>query len=204
MAKNKINTDIFDKAIILAVNAHKGIGRKGNQLPYILHPMEAAAITATMTEDQEMLAAAVLHDVVEDTLVTIEEIRREFGSRVAMLVESESEEKTPGMERETWHYRKAKAMERLSKSSLEIKMIAMGDKLSNIRAMYRDYQVIGEGLWKKFNNPNPIEQGMYYGLLANVFGEDEFIREKPAYSEYAMLCEILFSDERDGDGNLIE
>ena len=83
-------------------------------------------------------------------------------------------------------------------------MIALGDKLSNVRAMYRDYQEIGEELWKKFNNPNPIEQGMYYGLLANAFGEDDFIRETPAFREYIDLCMELFSKEYDGDGNLIE
>lgn len=191
MAKNKINTDIFDKAIILAVNAHKGIGRKGNQLPYILHPMEAAAITATMTEDQEMLAAAVLHDVVEDTLVTIEEIRREFGSRVAMLVESESEEKTPGMERETWHYRKAKAMERLSKSSLEIKMIAMGDKLSNMRAIYRDYHAIGEKVWDRFNTKDPAEHAWHYRELAKALSD---LKDTDAYREFERLVSDIFPE----------
>ena len=77
---------ILDKAIIFAVNAHRGQFRKGSDTPYILHPMEAAAIVGTMTADDEVLAAAVLHDTVEDTGTTIEQIREQFGERVAALV----------------------------------------------------------------------------------------------------------------------
>lgn len=61
-----------------------------NVRSYIIHPMEAAAIVASITNDQEMLAAAILHDTVEDTDVTIEQIRELFGNRVAELVQHES------------------------------------------------------------------------------------------------------------------
>lgn len=57
---------MFEKAVIYATNAHNGQTRKGTNLPFIIHPMEVAAIVAAMTLDQDMLCAAVLHDVVED------------------------------------------------------------------------------------------------------------------------------------------
>ena len=194
----------FDEAIKFAVDAHSGMQRRRESTPYILHPLEAATIAGTMTSDAQVLAAAVLHDTLEDTTTTKEELERNFGKRVADLVKAESENKREGQpEDKTWRIRKEETIKHLRNASTEIRMIALGDKLSNIRAMTRDYAEIGEELWKKFNNPNPIYQGMYYGLLANVFGKDDFIRNTPEYKEYITLCAGLFSDERDGDGNLI-
>ena len=92
-----MNTELLDRAIIFAVKAHAGTERRGKGFPYIVHPMEAMEIVATMTPDQELLAAAALHDTVEDTDVTLEEIRENFGERVAMLVAHECEYKIPEM-----------------------------------------------------------------------------------------------------------
>ena len=120
-----------------------------------------------------------------------------------MAAESENKREDQPAE-ETWVIRKQETIRHLQKAGTEIRMIALGDKLSNVRAMCRDYAVIGEELWKKFNNPDPIEQGMVYGLLANVFWEDEQIRNTSAFEEYIQLCSELFGQERDGDGKLIE
>ena len=81
------------KAIEFAMDAHADATRKGKSRPYILHPLEAMNIAASLTEDEEVLAAAVLHDVVEDTDVKEAEIREVFGDRVADLVMAESEDK---------------------------------------------------------------------------------------------------------------
>ena len=95
---------MFEKAVIYATNAHNGQTRKGTNLPFIIHPMEVAAIVAAMTLDQDMLCAAVLHDVVEDCDgISIEDIRREFGDIVASYVHQESEDKS-----KTWVERKGK------------------------------------------------------------------------------------------------
>lgn len=84
---------VLDHAIAFATKAHEGQFRKGTQIPYILHPMEAAAIVGTMTTDDEIIAGAALHDVVEDTDTTLEDVVRLFGERVGSLVASESENK---------------------------------------------------------------------------------------------------------------
>ena len=85
--------ELLVKAISFAAKTHQGICRKGTNTPYILHPLEAAAIVSSMTDDIEVMAAAVLHDVLEDTDVTEDRIRFEFGPRVADLVSAESEDK---------------------------------------------------------------------------------------------------------------
>ena len=87
MANKPLDTTLLDRAIVFAVRAHAGTERRGKGFPYIVHPMEAVEIVATMTNDQELLAAAVLHDTVEDTDTTIEQIRAEFGHRVASLLQ---------------------------------------------------------------------------------------------------------------------
>ena len=131
MANKYIDTNLLDRAIIFAVKAHHNTERRGKGFPYIVHPMEAVEIVATITSDQELLAAAVLHDVIEDTDVTIEELRAEFGNRIAELVHSESDQFIDGIsEADSWHDRKQAAIDRLAAASYDAKIVAMGDKLS--------------------------------------------------------------------------
>ncbi len=160
--------DILDKAIIFATNAHSGSFRKGTNLPYIVHPMEVASIVSTMTDDRSVMAAAMLHDTVEDTNTTIDDIRREFGDKVADLVSSESENKREDLPSgDTWKIRKQETVARLkNESSKEAKMIALGDKLSNMRAIWRDYATIGDKLWERFNQSDPHEILWYYSAVA--------------------------------------
>ena len=108
---------IFDEAIKLAVSAHSGQTRKTDSTPYILHPMEAAAIAGSITDDLDVLAAAVLHDAVEDTGVSVDEIASKFGNRVAELVDAETEDKRDGRPpEETWKARKEESLKRLAES----------------------------------------------------------------------------------------
>ncbi|MBQ1648184.1 MAG: bifunctional (p)ppGpp synthetase/guanosine-3',5'-bis(diphosphate) 3'-pyrophosphohydrolase, partial [Bacteroidales bacterium] len=100
MANAPLNTELLDRAILFAVKAHAGTERRGKGFPYIVHPLEAVEIVATITPDQELLAAAALHDTVEDTDVTVEQLRAEFGPRIAALVADESDVFTEGVSEE--------------------------------------------------------------------------------------------------------
>ena len=82
--------ELVSEAIVFAANAHDGMRRKKSESPYILHPMEAAVIVGTMTSDQNLIAAAALHDVVEDAGISIDEIEQRFGKRVRQLVACET------------------------------------------------------------------------------------------------------------------
>lgn len=79
---------ILEKALIFATDAHKGQFRKYTGDPYITHPIAVSKIVATITNDEDMIAAALLHDTVEDTEVTLQQIEENFGSRVALFVEN--------------------------------------------------------------------------------------------------------------------
>lgn len=191
MANAYIDTTFFDKAAHFALDAHSNTERRGKGFPYVIHVFEAAEIVATMTNDQELLAAAVLHDTVEDTDVTIEEIRREFGERVASLVESESDVIDESVsEEESWRSRKVAAINRLKAVSRDAKMVALGDKLSNMRAIARDYDVKGDELWKMFHAPGgKVDHEWHYRGLADSLSE---LKCFPAYQEFEELIEKVF------------
>ena len=191
MANNPLNTELLDRAIIFAVKAHAGIERRGKGFPYIIHPMEAMEIVATMTTDQEVLAAAALHDTVEDTDVTIEDLRLEFGDRIASLVAQESEERPEGLsDEESWHDRKQAAIDRLAKAPHDAKIVALGDKLSNIRAIARDYAEIGDALWKRFHAKDPKDHEWHYRGLADSLRE---LQDTAAFQEFESLINTVFS-----------
>ena len=194
MANKFLETDLLDRAIIFAVQAHHNTERRGKGFPYIVHPMEAVEIVASITSDQELLAAAALHDTIEDTDVTVEDIRREFGDRVAELVHSESDQINGELfngenEEETWHDRKQAAIDRLAAASHDAKIVAMGDKLSNMRAIWRDYQVKGDELWKIFHVKDKASHEWHYRGLAASLSE---LSDTFAYKEFVTLINDVF------------
>ena len=196
MANKYIDSSLLDKAIIFAVKAHANTERRGKGFPYIVHPMEAVEIVATMTPDQELLAAAALHDTIEDTDVTVEEIRAEFGERVANIVYNESDQFEAGVsEEDSWRSRKQIAISRLAKVSKESKIVALGDKLSNMRAIWRDYQVKGDELWKIFHAPGgkPDHEWHYRGLAESL----KELSDTFAYKEFVTLIDGVFGPEKE-------
>ena len=190
MANSPLNTELLDRAILFAVKAHAGTERRGKGFPYIVHPMEAMEIVATITPDQELLAAAALHDTVEDTDVTIEDIRAEFGERIANLVAAESDVFIEGKsEEETWHARKQAAMDRLAAAPHDAKIVALGDKLSNMRAIARDYAMMGDKLWDIFHAKDPADHEWHYRGLANSLRE---LSDTFAFQEFENLINQVF------------
>src|SRR5690554_2633689 len=119
---------MIEKAIAFANEKHSGQFRKGGSIPYILHPLEAGIIISQIAYDEELIAAAFLHDLVEDAGITLEEIAQEFSPRVAQLVESQTEDKSL-----SWHERKNHTVETISQAPLEVKLLTLADKLSNAR-----------------------------------------------------------------------
>lgn len=178
---------LLSEAIAFAVQMHDGAARKGTHIPYIVHPLEAAAIASSITDDQEILAAAVLHDVVEDCGVGEAELRARFGARVARIVLAESQSKR-GDPRESWEARKQEAVERLAEADRAQQIVALSDKLSNMRAIRRDYDRDGEALFFRFHQHDMRRHAWYYRsclqLLEGELGGTGAWRELAAHIEY--------------------
>ena len=186
--------ELVSEAIAFAVKAHDGMRRKKSAAPYILHPMEAAVIVGTMTDDQNLIAAAALHDVVEDAGITLEEVEERFGRRVRELVESETEDKREDLPpSDTWHIRKEESLEVLkSTKDVGVLIVWLGDKLANMRSIYRDFKVEGVDMWQRFNQKNVDEQAWYYRSIVKL---TERLSDTSAWLEYKTLTELVFGKE---------
>ena len=183
--------ELISQAIIFATEAHDGMRRKKNQSPYILHPMEAAVIVSTMTDDQEVMAAAALHDVVEDAGITIEAIEEKFGPRVRELVASETEDKRADRPPvETWKIRKEESLLVLRNTEdLDVLRVWLGDKLANMRSLYREWKKYGDKMWEGFNQKDPEMQAWYYCTIAEY---TKRLSETSAWIEYKALTDLVF------------
>ena len=188
--------DLVSEAIAFSAAAHDGMRRRKSGVPYILHPMEVGAIVGTMTDSQEVIAAGVLHDVVEDAGITLEEIGKKFGQRVMELVASETENKREELPPEqTWRIRKEESLEKLKATNdLAVLMLWIGDKLSNIRAIYRDFLIEGNAVWDKFHQTDIKVQDWYY---RSIMKYTDRLSHTLAWNEYKTLVEKIF-----GQGDL--
>ena len=186
--------ELVSEAIAFAVKAHDGMRRKKSEAPYILHPMEAAVIVGTISEDQNLIAAAALHDVVEDANITIDEIEEKFGKRVRELVESETEDKRADLPPEsTWRIRKEESLAVLKNTEdIGVLMVWLGDKLANMRSIYRDFKVEGTQMWQRFNQKDANEQAWYYRSIVKL---TERLSNTSAWLEYKALTELVFGKE---------
>ncbi len=184
----------FEKAAHFALTAHEGQIRKANPIPFILHPMEVAQIVSTMTHSQEVMAAAVLHDVVEDTSVTLEEVRETFGDRVAWLVEKETENKRHNLPAaDTWQIRKEESLLDLKNcDDKDVQILWMADKLSNLRSFFRSRLRDGDRMWELFNQKDPEKQKWYYSKILELCDQ---LQDTTAYREYKILLKAIFSTD---------
>jgi len=177
---------MVNKAIEFATRAHQGQYRKGTKRPYIVHPIEVGDIVATMTSDQEIISAAILHDTIEDCEgVTEETLKDLFTPRVAAIVAQESEDKS-----KTWMERKEATINGIRNAPREVQLIGLADKLSNMRDIDRDYPAFGEELWQRFRMKDKDKIGWYYKGVRDSLRET--LGETIAFKEYCKLIEKNF------------
>lgn len=147
-------------AIIFATLKHQNQKRKGTNIPYIVHPMEVMQILTSIGCNDDVIIAGILHDTLEDTETTPEEIKENFGQKVLEIVQTESEDKS-----KTWKERKERTVNELKEASEETKLVCFADKLSNIRSMYADYIEVGDKLWERFNADKESIKWYYESIL---------------------------------------
>ena len=181
----------LDEALRFAISAHEGMRRKAEGGAYVLHPLEAATIAATMTSNEDVICAAALHDVVEDTPISPEVIPERFGERVEELVASESEDKRRDLPSEqTWLVRKQESLEGLAASKDEgVAIIWLSDKLSNMRSLNRLFESEGDAMWEHFNQKDPSMHEWYYRQVAEL---TKSLEQHAAWKEYTWLVDHVF------------
>ncbi len=189
----------LEEAIIYATVMHQGKVRKFGNIPYILHPLEVAQILSTITHDEDVITAGILHDIVEDTDGTLKEIEKRFGKRVAELVNSESENKYPGEERKaTWKRRKEESLLVLKNSEDPgVKMLWLADKLANIRSLAGTYSEKGEEMWQGLNQSDPAEHCWYYRSIGEIV--ELSLNKTGAFKEYIKHINFIWPGTFDTD-----
>jgi (p)ppGpp synthase/HD superfamily hydrolase len=163
MSRKADGDDKIFRAIEFAARAHSGHFRKKTRIPYIVHPLGVAKILIEYDCAVDVVAAGILHDTVEDTPVTLEDLERAFGKRIAELVAAASEPDKS----DTWDNRKGHTIGYLRTAPEEVLLIACADKLDNILSIREDCERLGEAVWRRFNRGRK-KQGWYYTSLAEV------------------------------------
>jgi GTP pyrophosphokinase len=171
MPKERVLTSRFDEAYAYAARLHADQARKGTNIPYLSHLLAVASLVLEDGGSEDEAIAALLHDAVEDQggQETLAEIRNRFGERVAGIVESCSD--TDTVPKPPWRERKERYIARIRQASSEVRRVSMADKLHNARSILRDYRVLGEGLWERFN-AGKDDQLWYYRELVKAFREE--------------------------------
>lgn len=181
----------IEKAFLFACKAHKGYKRKGFDQEYIFHPLEVLNLASLITSDEDILCAALLHDTVEDTQTTIDEIRNEFNDRVAQLVSDETEDKRGQKpKKDTWIQRKQETIDKLAEEKdLGIKIVCLCDKVSNLRSFQLLYFKFDDKMWDIFNNNDPKQHYWYYEGILNNLNE---LKDTVVYKEMEFLIHAIF------------
>ncbi|WP_239256185.1 HD domain-containing protein [Listeria ilorinensis] len=178
---------MYEKAKAYAQTAHEGQKRKITGEIYFSHPLNVARILRQAGFSEDVVIAGLLHDVVEDTLVTANEIEQEFGSHVAALVLSHTEDKTL-----SWEERKAHTIETVRTGNLEEKALIVADKYDNLSSIRYAMSSEGSAVWQHFNRGYDLQE-WYYTSVAKVmlYGLDP--REIPAYFDaYERMVRTVF------------
>lgn len=183
----------ISRAFEIALEAHKNQKRKGSGAPYLVHPMEVAINLMKEKAPEDLIITALLHDTVEDTEITLEDIRKEFGNKIAELVDGVTEpEELRKNSTETWQKRKEHTIEFIKKASKEIKLVSCSDKLANTRSLIEDQKRYGDKLWLNFKGGKESTE-WYMKEMLNSLKQGESIEETNIYKQLEKAVNKLFS-----------
>lgn len=176
------------RGIATASRAHDGHYRKGSGVPYISHPMAVMLIAASVTNDEDVLLAALFHDILEDVPENYSraEMEDEFGPRVATIVAGV----TKNSSLPSWQERADAYLEQLSRGSAESIIVAAADKFHNLSQTLEDLDREGHSLWRRFRS-TPSQQLWWYTNVRNVIAER--LPDMPLLDDLDILIERLDS-----------
>ena len=185
------SNDPIDIAIEVAAKAHRDQVRKGTDIPYISHPYAVGLLLSKAGYSDEQVIAGILHDTVEDTKMTLNDIHEQFGEEIATIVKGCSE---PDKSL-SWEERKRHTIEFLKTATMETLMVSCADKLHNIRAMASDFKHMGDEVWNRFRRGKKEQAWYYQGLaksIASRFPEQDY---PPLVQEFLDEVHILFNSK---------
>lgn len=175
-----MNINIIETALRIAIEAHKNQIRKGDDQPYIIHPVMVALKLAKHNFSDKVIAAALTHDVLEDTDYPEDKLRKELGDEVLEIVKDVTNDQSL-----PWEEKKKRYVETVRNASEGAKAVALADKIHNLESLLIAYEEQGPALWKRFNR----------GKDQKIWFENEVLKmlkdtwEHPMIEEYEYLLE---------------
>ncbi len=165
---------MIEKALRIASQAHHGQTRKSTDIPYISHPVHVAWILSRAgLADERLQTAALLHDVIEDTPFTEDQLRAEFPNEVVEIVLALTEQKRDGSgQRRSWEDRKAEHLQAIAEATCEARAVFLADKLHNLATLIADLNEQGPTVWERFNAP-PERLLWYYRTAIDAAQQQE-------------------------------
>ena len=179
--------DKIEYAIYYATKAHKGQERKIEHVDMIFHPFTVGMILQRAGCDEDIVVAGILHDVVEDTPATFDDIERDFGKKVRDYVYDSSE---PDKSLE-WEQRKEHTIEQIKNAPLGSKLIVACDKISNLEDALDNIKKFGEDVVLA---RNPKEQKWYYMSVYESCIENEN-KNHPIFVRYKDLLNKIWKEK---------
>ena len=183
--------DMKEKAKLFAIKAHKGQIRKSDkEKPMIIHPINVANILSDHGYDDNVVAAAYLHDVIEDTKYTKEDLLKEFNEDIVSLVLGATEQDKSL----SWEERKQETINNVKNLDLRHKAIVCADKISNLEDMRIIFEIKGEKDFSAFKRGFDKQKWYYTEVYKSlIYNEDENI---PMFVRLKLLIEDIFNNNK--------
>ena len=187
------------EALYFAAEKHNGQYRKGDRkIPYLVHPVLVAFGVSEYTDDEDIVIAALLHDVVEDCNVSSSKLADMFGKRVATIVDEVS---APKHERNTaWRKRKQYFLDKIADVSREAMIVAGVDKMTNMKAYFEALDKYGEKKISKYFGGSPEEYVWYYRQFGNIMRDT--LQEHKIVCDYFSILEYSVKRNKPGSAGL--
>ncbi len=187
MTEDGTRKNRIEEAIEVAAQAHDGQYRKGTNTPYITHPYAVGLMLMDAGCSEAIVIAGILHDTVEDTDLTLECIRKNFGESVANIVDGCSENKSL-----RWRERKTERIEALKTASTEICLVTCADKLHNLRTVISEYDDIGDVVWERFHGGLEAQAWYYCSILESLRTHIERNKKVPCDGTVQKQFNVIF------------
>ncbi|MBI2514637.1 bifunctional (p)ppGpp synthetase/guanosine-3',5'-bis(diphosphate) 3'-pyrophosphohydrolase [Candidatus Wolfebacteria bacterium] len=160
-------TPQIEKAIKKASFLHRNQERKRDGTPYISHLFSIAIILLDYIDDENIIVSGILHDTIEDTPYTPDNLEKDFGAKIKEIVLGVTEDKNI----KAWEERKVKYRENLKSASFESLMVCVADKIHNLMSLKDAYETYGDDLWKSFECPSPEKYFEYHEAVLKILKE---------------------------------
>ena len=186
--KKFLKTPLQESAYRFAKECHKGQFRKGTPRPYINHCTEVARILNKFGYSEEIIVAGLLHDTVEESEVTLEDLRIGFGERISDIVKYVTEDKSPDL---SWEKRKVMYIKNLTDAPESSVVVSAADKLHNVTEILQDWLKVGDAVFLRFSEGKEKQKWFYRSLTEMYFVRGLFFENKSLLKMTRSINKVL-------------